>query len=845
MTVVLLKKKTMVITTLHRHFIFRQIVRSRRQAMMFVMCVALSIVTLIALNGFSASVHKSLLNDARMLHAADIIVRSNYEFPPALNAAVKELEKKDRVTSARVYEFYSVVRTADDRDSLLARLKVVQKGYPFYGRIELQSGEEFKAKLVPGRIIVSQPVLDQLKVNIGDQLHVGEALMTIEDVVIQEPDQPVSLYFLGLRIFIASEDLGKLNLLTHRSRVRHIQLLKVHDESSIRGIADQLNALVDREQVTVNTFQTAESGVKRFFDNFLFFLALIGIFTLLLAGFGIQSTLSAFLKEKEKTIAVMKMVGAKSAYFTRHFVIILSVLGFLGTVLGLLLGFVLQHVLHVLFTGLLPPSVRLTISIGSIIEGLILGVLVVGLFSYIPLHRLKEIKPLAILQKIPIRSKKSLPYLSTALIIFVFFIAMILWRLNDMRMGFYFVIGILLLILITSLSAEVVFILMKKLRFRSLVVRQAIRGLFRPRNATKPIIITLTASLTVIFSIYLIEQNLDATYIQSYPPDAPNLFLLDIQPSQRDEFSQALGMETEYYPIIRARITAINEDKIDRKKERQRRGDNLGRTFNLTYRGYLLKDEVIVSGETLFREDWGELQVSILDTVSEIRKMTIGDTITFNIQGVPLEAKISSIRSRTRETLRPYFYFVFPEKTLQQAPQTVFTAVKVANDDVTGLQTKIAKEFPNVSAINVTQTLATFAGVLRKLSLIIRFFTLFSIVAGVLIIISSILATRYARIQEAVYYKILGAKSIFVLKVFSMENLFLGLISAGLALLLSQIGSWIICSFILDISYAPFVGNSILLVVGTLALVLSVGLLPSRAILRKKPIAFLREQTQE
>ena len=664
-------------------------------------------------------------------------------------------------------------------------------------------------------------------------------------VVLQEPDQPVSFYLLGPRIFIATDDLERLDLVKKGSRVRYSGLLKVFDENNIKPVVERLKAIADRDFVTVDTFRSAESRVKRFFDNFLFFLALIGIFTLLLAGFGIQSTLSAFLKEKEKTIAVVKIVGAKSSFFTRHFIVILSILGLLGTVLGLVGGFVLQYVLHVLFTGLLPANVRLLISWGSILEGLGLGVLVVGLFSFIPLHRLKDIKPLTILQKVPIRSRKSLSYLLTALMIFLFFIAMVLWRLNDMKTGMDFIIGVTLLILISTFAAEITFTLLKKLKFKSLVMRQALRGLFRPRNATRPTIITLTASLTVLFSIYLIEQNLDATYIKSYPPEAPNLFFVDIQPSQLDAFSQALGLKSEFYPIVRAKIAAINGDKINRKKERQRRGDNLERTFNLTYRNYLLQDEVLTRGSTLFQKNWGDLQVSVLDKVIDIRKMTIGDRITFKIQGIPLEARISSIRSRTQESLRPYFYFVFPESTLKEAPQTIFTAVRVAKDQIGGLQTQLANSFPNVSAIDVTQTLAAFAKVLKKLSLIVRFFTLFSIIAGVLIIISSILATRFARIQEAVYYKILGAKAVFVLNVFTLENLFLGIISAGLALLLSQIGSWIICSVILDIAYAPYLLRSLLLILGTLALVLTVGLLPSHAILRQKPVVFLREQTQE
>lgn len=835
----------MIISRLYKHFIVRQIIRSRRQAVVFVVCVALSIVTLIALNGFSAGVHIALLNDARSLHAADVIVGSNHDFPPAITDVVAELETKGIATGARVYEFYSVVRTRDNGDSLLAKIKVVQKGYPFYGQVSVLSRRPFDSVLNPGHIVVSQTLLERLNVRTGDPLYVGQALLTIEDVVLQEPDQPVSFYFLGPRIFIAADDLERLDLVKKGSRVRYVYLLKVYKEDNIKSVVERLNSVADKDFVSVNSFRTAESGVKRFFDNFLFFLGLIGIFTLLLAGFGIQSTMSAFLKEKEKTIAIMKTMGADSSFFMRHFIIILTLLGLTGTALGLILGLVLQNVLHVLFTGLLPPNVKPVVSFIAMLEGLGLGVLVVGLFCFMPLYRLKDVKPLIILQKVSFHSPKNLMYILTAGLIFLFFIGMVLWRLSDLKTGFYFIIGVVSIILISALAAEVVLIGLKRVNFKSLVLRQALKGLFRPRNATKAIIITLTASMAVIFSIYLVEQNLDATYIRSYPPDAPNLFFVDIQPEQLDRFSQTLGLKSEYYPIVRAKITAVNGDRINRKKERQRRGDNLGRTFNLTYRDHLLKDERMMKGRKMFRPDWGDMQVSVLDTVTEIRKMSIGDTITFNIHGIPLNARISSIRTRTQESLRPYFYFVFPENTLKDAPQTIFTAVRVPGDQRAALQTRMAAKFPTVSAIDVSQTLASFGRVLNKLSMIIRFFTFFSITAGILIILSSTLATRYARIQEAVYYKVLGAGSMFVLKVFTLENLFLGLISAALALVLSQAGSWLICTLVLDISYSPFVYQSLLMVAGTLAIILAVGVLPSFGILRQKPVLFLREQTQE
>ncbi len=636
-----------------------------------------------------------------------------------------------------------------------------------------------------------------------------------------------------------------MDLLKKRSRVGYSYLIKVFDQSQIDAIADRLRAVSDEELERVDTFRTARSGVKRFFDNLLFFLGLIGIFTLLLAGVGIQSALSAFLKENEKTIAIMKTIGAVSRFFTRHYIVILSILGFGGTLLGFFGGLLLQNALNVLFVGFVPPNVQLHISWQAVIQGLGLGVLVVGLYSFLPLYRLKDVKPVAVFRKETIPAQNGWPFYLISVFLFTIFLMLVFWQVQDIRTGLYFVGGVLLLIFITAILAGTVLYILKRLKVKFLIMRQAIKGLYRPKNATKSIIITLTASLTVIFSIYQIEQNLDAAFIQSYPADAPNLFFLDILPDQIERFSDTLGMKVQYYPIIRARIMTINGEKINRQKERQRRSDNLARTFNLTYRSYLLEDEKIVKGKRLYNDDWGDLQVSVMDTVAKLKHMDIGDHITFNIQGVPLQARISSIRTRTRESIRPFFYFVFPENALRDAPQTIFTAIRVPSDRIPAIQTKIAADFPISVPSTLPKPFSIFSHVMAKLSLIVRFFALFSMVAGILIILSSVLATRFARIQEAVYYKILGAKSAFVVAVFTFENLFLGLVSAVLALVLSQTSSWIICAKVFDISYTPFLLESFYLIAGTVLLIVVVGLLPSISILRQKPVVFLRNQSQE
>jgi putative ABC transport system permease protein len=225
--------------------------------------------------------------------------------------------------------------------------------------------------------------------------------------------------------------------------------------------------------------------------------------------------------------------------------------------------------------------------------------------------------------------------------------------------------------------------------------------------------------------------------------------------------------------------------------------------------------------------------------------LKIGDRIVFRIQGIPLEARISSIRTRTKDSLKPFFYFVFQEDTLKDAPQTIFTAVRVDKSRIAGIQNAIVEKFPNISVIDMTETITTFAGISHKLSNTIRFFTAFGILVGLLITVSSVLATRLARTREAVYYQVLGARSAFVFKVFGLENLILGGLSGLLAMVISQAASWIIITKVFDITFIPITGAGFLMIAIATLLVTISGLLPSWTTLRKRPVAFLREQTNE
>ena len=829
---------------LHPRLIVREAAALGAQAVLFLLCVILAIVSLVAEQGLSVSIDQAIRKDARSLSAADIVIHSHHPISQPLRDRVKQLRRDGRIESAAVYLFYSMVRPADRRDSLLAQIKAVQPGYPFYGKVKLASGRPFAEQLQPGFILVEKSLLDRLHLQVGASLRLGRAILKVRDVVLREPDRPMDFFSLGPRIFVAAADLPSLDLLEQGSRVEYNLLLKVNRPQDIETIANELNGLAQSEGERVSTYRNAQSRLQRFYDNFIFFLGLIAIFTLLLAGIAMERAVTALLRGRTGTIAILRTLGAHSRYVFTNYLLLVLTIGIGGALAGLALGLGLERLLLGLAGDLLPRLTSLQLTLSGTLRPLATGLVVVTVFCLLPLLRLRKVRPAAIFSRQP-PSGVDTPALAISLIaILSFFSFLVLETVEELRIGLYFIGGTCGLIGVCYLLARVLLMLLHRLRGRSLLLRQAIRGLFRPNGATSAILTTLSTSCVLVFTIVLVEHNLSALFIDSFPADAPNLYFIDIQPSQLTEFKKTIDRPAVYYPVVRGRVEKLNGVTIDRQHERSKHRDNLGREFSLTWRNELLKDESISRGRGLFNPDLAGPQVSVLDYMAENNDIRIGDTITFNIQGLPLTATVSSIRSRLDRPFRPFFVFVFPEKALSRAPQTFFTGVRVPSDGVAALQDRVVAAFPNVSVIDIGATVAIIAGVLQRLLVIIRLLALFGVMAGVLLIASSITATRAERIQEAVFFKILGATTGFIRRMFLLENLLLGGGSGMIAMLLAQAISWLICRQELKIPYVPFVGLSLVMFGGVLILTTFCGWLASFHILRQKPAAYLQSDLE-
>ncbi len=825
-------------------FLLRELLYSKKQAAIYILCVALSLVSLIAVNSFRRDIDRSISGDALALHGGDIILHSHYDLSEGLQRAVVELTEEKKATAVRTWAFYSVVRKSDESGSLLCNIKVVENGYPLYGRVDLASGREFSQVLGAGKIVVGQGVLDRLGIVVGDQLLIGKSLFEIADVILYESAKPVRFFNIGPPVLVSYKDLAGMDLVKQGSRIAYETLLKMADATAVNTVAAQLRerGLVGQERV--ETFRDAGSGIKHFFDNLLFFLSLISICTLLLAGTGIESSLSAMLRLKEKNFAIIRSFGATGAYLLRHYLLFVLILSAVGIALGIVAGLLVKGYLSVLFSDFLPQDIVFRSSVADLSEGVMIGLMVVLFFTFLPLWRINNIKPVVIFRSESSRAKKTFSYYLCIVLGFSGLCVLLIRYLGEVSTGFYFLGGILLLLLIVTQVTRLTLYFLSKIKWRRPEARLAMRSLLRPGNVTQSIVVTLAIPLSLLLIIYLVENNLRGTYIDSFPADAPTLFCLDIQKNQQEAFRELVGDKVTLHPVIRARLISINGKAVNRGRELKKRRDNLAREFNLTYRDALLEDEILVAGDTLFRKDVkGEpvLQVSLLDTVAEMGDMKVGDILQFNIQGVKMEVEVSSIRSRTRSMLYPFFYFIFPEKYLREAPQTYFSALYVESAEISFLENRIVQSFPNISTINIAETAKEMGRMMQKLSKIVNFFAAFSILAGGLIIVSSILATRFERIKEVVYYKILGADSRFVLRIFFLENLLLGLLSSILAVVMAQVAAWSLCYFFLGISYVPGWGACLSLIGLTIFFVVILGLLGSIPVIKKKPGRFLRQ----
>ena len=770
---------------------------------LFLITLVLSLATYLTLDSIQQSVDTYINDNQRALVGGDLILNSKQDWPSEILAQVETVADTQIVYD---YQFSAMVVT--DEQTLLASVKAVSPAYPLYGEAELASGQPLWQQLSAANVVVAPEVLNSLNASVGDQITIGDAEFIISDVLTKEPDRPLTAFGFGGRVLMHQDALAATNLLGQRSRINYrIELAGAPELMAVQR--DKLTQILNNyPDIELSDAKSADTSVSRISDNVLMFLKLLVIAVLLLSAVAMYGVITAFVTKQQSSNAIRLALGEPLKSLKRSYYQLLIVTTIIACVAAVIVSFGLLKVGQPYLIAILPADVGLAINPISAIKTIIIALVLTLLIAQRGLSTLSSTKPATLLNQGASTNSQNLPwYRSLPLLwyglmlvgLYVFFA----YEVNSLLLGAQLLVGLTAFVAIFWLLARGWLWLLTKFAKHSNISwmqRIAIHNLARKGNQSALFFVTLSLSVAVLTLITTLNHSINAQFINAYPEDAPNLFLLDIQSDQHDEINNIIAAPVSYYPVIRARVVTANNIPVQ-DIEPADGFDDPARVFNLSYADTVMDTEFItdaVENDKLYApiktSDNDPAQtvapLSILDTAASLLNVGMGDQVRFNIQGIEIVGQITSIRSRYEKGPSPYFYFLFEPAVLSAAPQIQFATAHVAADDIPKLQGQLVREFPAVTTIDGTAIAQQVQELVVQMSRLVYVFTLLALLTGIMVLISSLLSTSQDRMKDSASFRLLGMqkRDLYMLNI--LELSILGISAALFAVIIANIGAW-------------------------------------------------------
>jgi putative ABC transport system permease protein len=813
----------------------------------FLACIALGVAALVAVLSVAAGLHRSLGREARALLGGDVELRSARPLDAAAEVPVRDLVRRGAQV-ARVRELVAMARGPARGGTLLVELKAVDPGYPLYGRIETAPGGSLDELLASGGAVVEASVLTRLGLALGDALVIGDGTFTVTGVVQKEPDRAASLFTLGPRVLLNNASLDATGLVRLGSRVRHRTLLRLPAEIEPRTTRATLLGTMADPAVRVATFDEAQPGLRRFFDQLTAYLRLVGVTSLLVGGIGVAAAVRAFLARKVGTIAILRCLGASARTVTAVYLVQALALGALGSLAGAALGTVAQLALGPLLQPFVPFELEARPDPGAVAAGLLAGCLATLLFALWPLLSARAVPP-AILLRHPVEAGSVRPRRpwATGAAVAGGLAALALWQAGPLRIGGVFLGaagGALGLLVVVAWGTRR---LAGRLpRPRSLAWRQGLGALSRPGSQTIGVTVALGIGVTLLTAVALLERGLMRQLDLERRREAPSFFFVDVQPDQADAFRQTIASiagasPPALVPIVRARLAAINGERIVRDRWAGREDAwRITREYVLTFADEPPPGTVVTHGRWWAPADRGGAWISVEAEAARALGVDLGGTLTFDVQGVPVTAEVLSLRKVDWQTLGANFFVIFSPGPLDGAPVAYLGTARVPPGADGAVQERVAAAFPNVTAIPVRDVLERITGVLDRIAVAIRLVALFVLGAGLTVMAEALAQSRAQRLYESVLLRTLGATRGRVARAFAVEYGCLGLVAGLGGAVTGAVIAWVVLRFVLDVPPAFEAAPVAVALLASVALAVGVGFLGTFRLLGRKPLTVLR-----
>jgi putative ABC transport system permease protein len=816
-------------------------------------CVVLGVAALVAVGSLAAGVERTLGREAKALAGGDVEVRSARPLPPAAGEILDGLRREGAAVAA-VRETVGMARVPATGATSLVEVKAVDAGYPLYGRLEIVPAAPPASLLDGGGAIVHRELLERLGLALGDTLSLGAATVVVRGVLEREPDRPATLFSLGPRVLVAAETLDRAALVRAGSRVRHRALVRLPEGVPPARALGALERVLEDPSIRLASFDEAQPGLRRFFAQMTTYLGLVGLASLLVGGIGVGSSVATFLRRQRETIAILKAVGAASRDLLGTYLLQTLVVGVLGSVAGAALGLALQPAVTAVLRNLLPFTLEPVRDPGTLARGVAMGVLATLLCALWPLLEVRAVRPALLLRRaVETGAAPPRPW-AAALPVVAGLAALALWQAGSLKVGAIFLGASAVALLALAVLARVVVAAARRAPPLPWPAwRRGVASLRRPGGEPARVVVALGAGVMLLVAVALLQASLGRHLDHERRREAPSFFFVDVQPDQREAFvrvvAEAGGAVPALTPVVRARLAALDGVPITREAVEARRARGEERTwlftreYALTWAGAAPPDTELTRGRWWSAAE-GEARalVSVEEDAARHLGLDVGSRLTVEVQGVPVEAEVLSLRKVDWQAISTNFFMIFSPAALADAPASWVAAARVPRPVEAGVQRAVASTFPNVTAVPVRDVLQRATDLLGELATAVRLIAVFTVATGLVVMAGALTATRYQRLYESVVLRTLGATRGAVARAFAVEYACLGA-TAGLGGTgLAAVLAWVVLRFLL---HAPWTFEPRAMLAGvatSVVLAVGVGFLATFRLLGQKPLPVLRRE---
>lgn len=825
----------------------------------FLGCIALGVAAIGGVNSVARSIADGLAIEGQAILGGDLSFMLNQR-------EVNEDERRFIASQGDVSEnitMRSMVRLTDGSDQALVEVKAVDAAYPLYGTLKLQpdlpADKRFSHQNGAYGAAVSQLLLDRLGLKLGDRILLGSERFELRAIIDSEPDMLGSGMALAPRFLTSDEGVRASGLIQPGSLVNYIYKIALPDATRA-GAQDTRLAAIEKQAEqsfpeagwNIRNRTNAAPALSANIERFSQFLTLVGLTSLIIGGVGVANAVRSFLDGKRPVIATFKSLGASADFVVLIYLCQIVAIALIGIAAGLILSIAASAAAIYGLSSYLPVSAGLKIYPQAVLLAAAFGMITTLIFAILPLGRARTIPATALFRQKGFDQSGWPPllYSITAGVLLLVLIGLVLLFVEDQRIAGVFIVGaVAAFIILRGVSYALRWLARRAPRFRSPALRLAIGNIHRPGALTPSVVLSLGLGLTLVVTLALVDGNLRRQITQSLPAHAPNFFFVDIQNTEIDAFRDLLAQTAPEGKVVsaamlRGRIVALNGTDVDKVSVPPQGAWVLRGDRGITYAKNLPENSTLTQGEWWPADYSGEPLVSFAAQEAGELGLEIGDTVTVNVLGRNMTAKIANFRQVQWETLAINFVMVFSPNSFAGAPHSwlaTLTDPQATPAQEAKVLRSITQTFPAVTSVRVKDAIEVANDLIGQLATAIRWAASVGLIAAILVLAGALAAGNRARQHDTVVLKTLGATRRTLIRAFIYEYALLGLATAVFALTAGGLAAWFVVVRLMNLQMRMLPDVAFFTVLTALVLTVGFGLIGTWRVLGQKAGTVLRE----